>query len=175
MAEDGIGDYGHAKRKAARSLGIGEGEALPSNQEVEAELRAYQSLYQEDELEERLRLLRETALEVMTLMAEFRPYLVGPVLEGTAGRYAEVEIELYADSGKDVEIMLLSHNIQYEISDNHRHGADTPEEQLRLDWDGVPVRLAVHPINAERQQKRDPHRGYVHPRANAKAVSDLLA
>jgi broad specificity phosphatase PhoE len=53
MAEHGIADYGMAKRKAARSLGVGEGEALPTNEEIEAELRAWQSLYQEDEQRER--------------------------------------------------------------------------------------------------------------------------
>src|SRR5215218_3131130 len=58
MAEDGINDYGHAKRKAARSLGLEEGEALPTNEEVEIELRAYQSLYQEDEQREHLGELR---------------------------------------------------------------------------------------------------------------------
>lgn len=174
MAEDGIADYGQAKRKAARSLGIGEGEALPTNQEVEAELRAYQSLYQEEEQAERLRLLRETALEVMAQLADFRPYLTGAVLDGTAGRYAEVEIELFADSGKDVEIMLLSRNIPYEIAENTRRGPEAPEAQLRLDWDGVPVLLSIHPLTAERQQRRNPHNGRSHPRANAKAVAELL-
>jgi hypothetical protein len=174
MAEDGIDDYGLAKRKAARALGAGESEALPTNQEIEAELRAYQSIYQEEELPARLKLLRETALDVMTALADFRPYLTGPVLEGTAGRYAEVEIELFADSGKDVEIMLLSSDIPYEIADNSRHFPEGPEAQLRLDWDGVPVLLSVFPLVAERQRLRNPHTGRSRSRANAKAVAGML-
>ncbi len=175
MAEDGISDYGFAKRKAARALGAGEGDVLPTNQEIEAELRAYQSLYQEEEQQDRLKLLRETALEVMELLDDFRPYLTGAVLDGTAGRYAAVEIELFADSAKDVEIMLLSRSIHYEIAESSRHGVDSPEAQLRLDWDGVPVLLSIHPILAERQQRRNPHNGRSRPRANAKAVAGLLA
>ena len=65
MAEEGISDYGTAKRKAARSLGATEAEALPTNEEIETELRAWQSLYQEDEQRERVHDLRCTALEVM--------------------------------------------------------------------------------------------------------------
>ena len=76
-----------AKRKAARSMGAGEGDALPTNDEIETELRAWQSLYQEDEQRERVHDLRTTALEVMQLLAEFNPCLTGAALDGTAGRY----------------------------------------------------------------------------------------
>lgn len=176
MAEDGIGDYGTAKRKAARRLGAGEGEALPSNEEVEVELRAYQSLYQDDEQAERLREMRETALRLMEVLADFRPCLTGAVLEGTAGRYAEIELDLFADSAKDVEIFLLSRNIPYEISDkgqtNH-HAAHLPEAELRIDWDELPVELAIYPLAGERHARRN-GRGEA-GRARAAAVAALLA
>jgi hypothetical protein len=175
MAEDGITDYGAAKRKAARALGATESESLPTNEEIETELRSYQALYQEDEHPQRLRQLREVALEVMAMLEEFRPYLVGGVLDGTAGRYAEVEIDLFADSGKDVEILLLSHGISYEPAESKRQGPDTPEARLRLDWNGAPVILAVYPIQAERQQKRNPHTGRSHARARASTVAELLS
>ena len=172
MAEDGIGDYGFAKRKAARSLGFGDHEALPTNDEVQAELRLYQSLYQDEEHEERLRELRQIALEVMTLMEDFRPYLKGAVLDGTAGRYARIEIDLFADSGKDVEISLLSRNISYESSEPRRQGPDVPETQLYLDWEGAPVQLSVYPLTRERNPRRGEGTGA--GRARAKAVSALL-
>jgi hypothetical protein len=175
MAEDGIADYGHAKRKAARSLGADEGEALPSNEEVEAELRAYQALYQDEEQPARLRELRQAALAAMEFLADFRPYLTGPVLDGTAGRYAEAEIELFADSGKDVEIFLLSHNIPYEVADIRQHGHDAPEARLRISWNDEDMLLAVFPYQAERRQRRSPHTGRGHDRARAAEVAALLA
>jgi len=175
MAEDGIANYGLAKRKAARALGASESESLPTNDEIEAELRSYQALYQEEEHPQRLRQLREVALEVMALLDPFRPYLTGGVLDGTAGRYAEVEIELFADSSKDVEILLLSHNISYEIAESQRQGPDAPEVRLRLGWDGVPVILEVFPIQAERQQRRNQRTGRSHARAKASTVADLLS
>jgi hypothetical protein len=171
MAEEGIGDYGAAKRKAARSLGATEGEALPTNEEIETELRAWQSLYQEDEQRERVHDLRTTALEVMQLLAEFHPYLTGGALDGTAGRYSAVEIDLYADSSKDVEIALLSNGISYDISGNKRIGV---EAQLRLDWNDFPVLISVYPPVAERQQPKNPHSGRGRQRIRADAVMDLL-
>lgn len=171
MAEDGIGDYGQAKRKAAKSMGMGDGEALPSNDEVEAELRAYQALYQDEEQTERLRELRQMALEAMEFLADFRPYLTGAVLDGTAGRYAEIEMEVFADSAKDVEIFLLSRNISYEVAANRHQGPDAPETRLRLEWGDAGILLSIYPFQAERRQKAGSHPG----RARAEAVAALLA
>lgn len=171
MAEEGISDYGAAKRKAARSLGAADGEALPTNEEIETELRAWQSLYQEDEQRERVHDLRMTALEVMELLAEFHPYLTGGALDGTAGRYSAVEIDLYADSSKDVEIALLSHGISYDTLDNRRIGV---EAQLRLDWNDFPVQISIYPPVAERQQPKNPHTGRGRQRVRTEAVIELL-
>lgn len=175
MAEEGIDDYGFAKRKAARALGASESEALPGNHEVEAELRAYQALYQEEEHPERLRDLRETALEVMSLLSHHHPYLTGAVLEGTAGRYAEIEIELFADSSKDVEIELLSRDIPYETLGIRRQTPSSPEARLRVEWNENPIVLSIFPPAFERQHRRDPHSGRSHGRANPDAVAALLA
>jgi hypothetical protein len=171
MAEEGIDDYGAAKRKAARSLGAGDSEALPTNEEVEIELRAWQSLFQEDEQRERVHDLRATALEVMQLLAEFNPYLTGGALDGTAGRYSAVDLDLFADSSKDVEIALLSRGISYDIIDNRRVGL---EAQLRLEWNDLPVNISVYPATVERQQARSATGGRGRQRVRADAVRELL-
>jgi hypothetical protein len=175
MAEDGIDNYGLAKRKAARALGASESESLPTNEEIETELRAYQSLYQEGEHPQRLKELRQVALAVMELFDAFRPYLTGSVLDGTAGRYAEIEIDLFSDSGKDIEIFLLSHDISYQIAEFSRQSPDAPEIRLRLLSGEIPVVLSVFPPKAERQQRRSPHTGRGHPRARASTVAELLS
>ncbi len=174
MAEEGIGDYGSAKRKAARQLGAGQGEALPTNDEIQSELRAYQSIFQEDEQRQRLRELRGIALQVMRLLEDFRPYLTGAVLDGTAGRYAEAEIDVFADSAKEVEIFLLSHQLPFDLAENHRLGPDAPEARLRLDWGGDPVLLSIYPADAERQRRKNPHTGRSAHRARTSVVAELL-
>lgn len=175
MAEDGIADFALAKRKAARVLGVDEGEALPTNNEIGEELRAYQDLFQDDEQAARLREMRQTALEVMERFAEFHPYLTGAVVDGTAGRFSSIDIDLYADSAKDVEISLLNNNIGFGSREPRQHGAESPETILELDWNDYPVRLAIYPLALERQQRRNPHTGRQHPRISPAQVIELLS
>src|ERR1051325_1113326 len=77
MAEDGIDDFALAKRKAARQLGALGGPAVPGNEEIEDELRAYRAIYQADEQGERTEELLRIALEVMRELERFNPYLTG--------------------------------------------------------------------------------------------------
>jgi len=169
MAEDGIGDFGFAKRKAARQLGAGEttGKSLPTNAEVEAELRRWQTLYQGEELMERLTNMRQAATGLMRLLDEFRPYLTGSALDGTAGRYAEVEIDLFPESAKDVEIFLLNAAFPYEHREVRKTPPDAPEAVLALEWEGIPVRLSIYPAPAERTRRQ--------PRARLAQVEALIA
>lgn len=174
MAQDGISDYGVAKRKAARQLGAPDTEALPNNAEVEAELRAYQSLYQAEEQRERLRYLRAAAVDTMRLLKSFSPYLTGAVLNGTAGRYAVVEIQVFAESAKNVEMFLLNEGIEYEHMAPRRGNGETAEAVLRLECNDVPVDVAIFGELAERSQRRNPHSGRVEERASLAAVEALI-
>lgn len=154
MAEDGISDFGFAKRKAARQLGAGESDSLPTNAEIETELRAWQALYQDEEQVERLLAMRRAAVEIMRLLAEFRPYLTGGALDGTAGRYSELEIELYPESTKEVEIFFLNENLAYEHREPRKPAPGAPESVLSLDWEEIPVRLSIYPSSAGRGGRR---------------------
>jgi hypothetical protein len=167
MAEDGVGDFGFAKRKAARQLGASDTEALPTNAEIEAELRAWQTLYQGDEQTARLASMRASAVSLMRLLDEFRPYLTGGALDGTAGRYAEIEIDLFPASAKDVEIFLLNDGLDFEHREIRKPTPDAPEIVFALDWDDLPVRLSIYPAGAERARRQ--------PRARIAQVEALIA
>lgn len=170
IAEDGVADYGLAKRKALKQLGLPETHPLPPNAEVEEALREYQTIYQEDELDERLRFLRGAAVDLMRLLEPFRPYLTGSVLDGTAGRGAAIDLQLFADSAKDVEIFLLNNDISFE------HGVprnDRAEAMFVLSDDEVSANLIVFPPQEERVvlKMRD---GRPRERARVEAVEALL-
>ena len=113
MAEDGIADYSIAKRKAARQAGVPDTHQLPDNREIEAALRAYQALYQSDTQGPWLRQLRTWAVEAMDMLERFNPYLTGPVLTGTAGPHARIDLQLFTESEKEVELFLLNKDIPY--------------------------------------------------------------
>lgn len=124
MAVDGIDDFALAKRKAARQAGAPDTRNLPNNEEVESALRTYQQLYQADEQRERLRHLRQCARDMMELLARFDPHLCGAVLSGSAGKYADIELLLFTDSMKDVEMFLLDRHIAYRSGERRIHIGD---------------------------------------------------
>lgn len=176
MAEDGIDDFALAKRKAARQLGAFDTQSLPANDEVEAELKAYQALYQEDEQRERIRELREVALEAMRELEPFRPYLSGPVLKGTAGRYSDIDLQLFTDDLKGVELFFLNRDVPYEVSEQRHYSGDESRlvQIFHVDWDDVPLNLAVYAANDERRALKTSPAGKPIERASFSAVSALV-
>lgn len=147
MAEDGISDYHHAKKKAARQLGLPEHTAFPDNAEVEAELRAYRSLYQDEGHAELLSALRHSALELLELLVDFNPWLTGSVLDGTAGEHSHIDILLFADSAKEVEIFLLNRGIDVNHVDPR---SDKVEAVLQIETDTVDANLVILSPQLER-------------------------
>jgi hypothetical protein len=131
MAEDGINDFAYAKKKAARELGVSETSSLPTNAEIEAEIKLYHQIYNAEEQPEELRKLRKAALITMKLFERFNPHLTGSVLEGTAGKHGQTEIHLFADSAKDVEIFLLSQQIPFESSEKAYRLSDKPSKDKK--------------------------------------------
>ncbi len=176
MAEDGIDDFAHAKRKAARQLGAADSQALPNNDEIEEHLRAYQSLYQSEEQRERLRLLRRQALAVMRLLEPFRPYLAGPVLKGTAGRYSDIDLQLFTDDAKAVALLLLNKGIEYDVSEQRHFAGDLARAVpvLQINWEGSVVNVAVFAANDERASLKTSVAGRAIERAGMAAVQQLL-
>jgi hypothetical protein len=177
MAEDGIDDFAMAKRKAARQLGATDTQSMPANDEVEAELRAYHSLYQADEQRDRIRELRAVALDAMHTLADFRPYLSGPVLKGTAGRYADIDLQLFTDDHKAVELFLLNRTVTYDSAVARHFCGDEPRAVtvLRLEWDGVPLNLSIYAAKDERAALKTSQAGRPIERAALTAVEALMA
>ena len=175
IAEDGINDYGFAKRKAARQLGAINADELPNNAEIEAEVRTYLAVFQDDEHLERQQAMRMAAAEIMRELDAFRPYLTGAVLEGTAGRHSEVEIDLFPESAKEVEIFFLNHDVAYEHREPRRNQPDGPEAILVFDWDDIPVKLRIYSPDVERLHRRGAHGSRQMERARLSVVEALIS
>ena len=131
MAEDGISDYAYAKKKAGRQLGASENSVLPTNAEIEEEIRLYHEIYNADEQPQELERLRKTALITMQLFEKFNPHLTGSVLDGTAGKFSQTNIHLFADSAKDVEMFLLNQQIPFESSEKSYRLSDKPSKDKK--------------------------------------------
>lgn len=175
MAEDGIEDYASAKRKAARQAGSTDTRQLPANEEIDAALRTYQTLYGGDEHRERLRELREHAVQVMGELDQFNPYLSGSVLSGNAGKYADINLQLYTDSGKEVELYLINRNIAYRAGERRLWCGEALRsvQVFTLDDDGTQIELVVLAHDDLRRPVRTSAAGKPLERARAQAVKAL--
>ena len=116
IVEEGM-EYGAAKRRAARDLGVNarNGE-LPGNDEIEDEVRAYLELFHADTQPGELAELRRIAALWMERLAAFRPHLTGAVWRGTATRLSSVFIDLFCDDPKSAEIALIDQRVDYDVS-----------------------------------------------------------
>lgn len=166
MVEHGIRDFALAKRKAARQLGAPESHSLPGNDEIEAALRAHQSLYRPDEHRLLLQALRRQALEVLQAFQRFEPVVVGGVLNGTVSQHSDIEIELYADSSKDFERHLLNEGIEFKVKDRNGQGVYLLYSEPADVWVRI---LPAENRHAGGRQRQDGPR-----RMNAKQLSQLL-
>ena len=131
MAEDGINDFAYAKKKAGKQLGVTESSVLPTNAEVEEEVRLYHNIYNADEQPLELAKLRKAALMTMQIFERFNPHLTGSVLDGTAGKFSQTSIHLFADSAKDVEMFLLNQQIPFESSEKSFRISDKPSKDKK--------------------------------------------
>jgi hypothetical protein len=181
IAEDGL-DYATAKRKAARQV-VGEtrieGTWLPDNDQIEEEIREYQTLFQGESQPVVLRRLREVALDWMKRLEAFNPFVTGAVLNGTAGAHSDIHLQIFCDNPKDVAIWLLNANVQYDVSETRHFAGRGYVETLSFmvkasrDEDAVGIHVALYDTDDLRGAVRADARGRL-SRANAQALQTLI-
>jgi hypothetical protein len=153
IAEEGINDYAFAKRKAAKFFGLMNGDALPSNDEINDAIKKHQAIFFNEKDKQRLLALRKEALVIMKRLQIFNPFLIGGVLDGTSSRYPIIQINLYVVSIKEIEYFLLNNNVKYFNLENKKFNNDST---LILEIEGLlgPIQLFVFDIDKMSQTKQ---------------------
>lgn len=177
VVEEGL-EYGPAKHRALKGLGLPPRTELPDNTLVEAAVREYIALFCADTQPAELRALRALALVWMERLAEFRPHVGGAVWHGTATRLSDVYLQLFCDDPKSAEIALIEHNVDYEPR-TVRGFRGEPVQALSLssrceelgEWIGV--HLMIHDRDDQRGALLPDAQGRK-PRADAQALRALL-
>lgn len=116
IVDEGM-DWGPAKQRAVRDLGLPRSAALPGNDEVELAVREHIAIFHADTQPGELRALRELAAQWMERLAEFRPHLTGAVWRGTATRLSNLHLQLYCDDSKAAEIALLNQGLDFDVAE----------------------------------------------------------
>ncbi|MGF1642413.1 MAG: hypothetical protein ACFCUJ_02145 [Thiotrichales bacterium] len=175
IADEGVGDYQHAKQKACARLGLTQVRDLPNNLEIEEALIERQRLFATGVHTLFLRTLRERALEVMAKLERHDPHLVGSVLKGTANRYAPIQLHLFSDDVESIAIELINRGIHYRAIDR-RQTRQNPVgiPGFAFEWRGTTVEVLVFPVDGLRAAPPSPIDGRPMQRANAATVARLL-
>lgn len=112
IVEEGL-EYGPAKQRALKALGLPGRTRLPGNDLVEDQVRDYLALFCADTQPAELAVLRGLAATWMERLAEFRPHLAGAAWRGTATRLSALHLQLFCDDPKSAEIALLNLGVAY--------------------------------------------------------------
>jgi hypothetical protein len=141
IAEEGL-DYGTAKYQALKRIlnpakRSHAQELMPSNDEVLEALREYQATYLAEEQTQRLYELRIKARELLVLLNEFSPKIMGAIANGTADQHSSIHVVCHAESAKEIGIFLLNHGISNEATSlASGHYEREPQEALTFRWLG---------------------------------------
>lgn len=171
VVEEGL-EYGPAKRRAVKQLGLNSRTALPDNQAVEEAVFEYIAIFCADTQPDELLALRRLAAQWMERLAEFRPHLSGAVWRGTATRLNDIHLQLYCDDPKSAEIALINQRLDYQVGSvpGPRH-----QEVDRLSL-SVPCPALGEPIGLHLTiLDRDDVRGALKPDASGRTERGDLA
>jgi hypothetical protein len=177
VVEEGL-EYGPAKRRAVRQLGLNARSALPDNEALEDAVREYIELFCADTQPRELAALRALALVWMERLAQFRPYLGGAVWHGTATRLSDIYIQLFCDDPKSAEMALIEKNVAYETRTVTGFNGETVDalsvsSVSRELGEAIGVHLLIYDHDDVRGALKRDAKGRV-PRGDLAAVRTLL-
>jgi hypothetical protein len=177
VVEEGL-EYGPAKKRAVKQLGLNARTALPDNDAVEAAVREYIEIFCGDTQPAELAALRELAVTWMERLAEFRPYLGGAVWHGTATHLSDIYLQLFCDDPKSAEIALIDHEVAYTPRTvNGFHGEPVEALSLSSMCPGLGEEVGVHLLVYDHDDLRGalkPDAQGRSPRGDLNAVRALL-
>lgn len=177
VVQEGL-EYGPAKRRALRQLGLSQRTPLPDNDAVEEAVREHISLFCANSQPTELRALRRLALVWMERLGNFRPYLSGAVWHGTATRLSDIYLQLFCDEQKTLEHTLIDMGVRYEArTASGLHGSAVETLSVQEHCAELKETIAVHLLVYDLDDLRGalkPDAKMRAPRGDLKAVRHLL-
>ena len=177
VVEEGM-EYGGAKRRAVKQMGLPARTALPDNYQIETAVAEYIALFCADTQPAELRALRTLALVWMERMERFRPHLSGAVWHGLATRRSDIYLQLFCDDPKSAEISLIDMQVRFEPRAVTGFQGETVDALSVNAWcadlgEYVGVHLLIYDFDDLRGALKPDARGR-RPRGDAQALRTLL-
>ncbi len=177
VVEEGL-EYGGAKRRAVKQLGLPARSALPDNTQIEAAVAEYIALFCAETQPGELRALRALALVWMERLALFRPHIDGAVWCGLATRRSDIYLQLFCDDPKSAEISLIDMHVRFEPRAVAGFRGETVDALSVNAWcadlgEHVGVHLLIYDFDDLRGALKPDARGR-RPRGDAQALRNVM-
>ena len=145
IVEGSEAEYLHAKERAISMLGLSSRNHLPSNKKIK-DLIAQLTVCQlgEEEVKRRVREMREIACEIMQVIEDADPFLIGSTLTGQIRNSSDIDLHVYSDDYTCLKNQLVDwgyEEVEEEVVDN-RKGLFV---HLRWCEKNYPVEVTVYP------------------------------
>ncbi len=145
IVEGSEAEYLHAKERAISMLGLSSSNHLPSNKKIKeciAQLTACQ--LGEEEVRRRTREMREIALEIMQVIEDADPFLIGSTLTGQIRNSSDIDLHAYSDDYTVLKSQLTDwgyEDVDEELVDNRKG------RFVHLKWyeRNYPVEITIYP------------------------------
>lgn len=173
MAAGAENEYIHAKTRALEMLGISGGR-LPSNRKIkDCIARLTQEDLGADEVDRRLREMRQIAHDLMLVMEAFDPFLIGSTLTGEIRRSSDIDLHAYSDDFTEIKehLALFGYTEADEELVENRKGSFV---HLRWMENGYPVEITIYPWSWRMLTLYSSVTGKVMKRADLSGVRKLL-
>ena len=137
-------EYLHAKERAVLLLGLPYNTPYPTNRQIKDLIgKMTRNKMGAEAMAGQVREMREVAEEIMTVLEDYDPYLIGSTLSGKIREGSDIDLHVYADDFLEIKGRLEGfgyEDVEEEIVENMKGSF------VHLRWleRGFPVEITVH-------------------------------
>lgn len=174
MADGCESEYLQAKERAMMMLGLSGQSRLPSNRSIkDCIARITRAELGPDEVQRRVLQMREIAEQIMSILEDFDPFLIGSTLSGKIRNRSDIDLHIYCDDFDIAKTLLIDRgyeDVDEEIVNNQK-GTFIHLKWIEQDY---PVEITVYPWSIRDVVPISSVTGRTMKRADISAVRKLL-
>jgi predicted nucleotidyltransferase len=137
-------EYLHAKERAILLLGLPYNTPYPTNRQIKQLIaKLTENQMGEEAMAARVRRMRELAEELMTVLLDFDPYLIGSTLSGQIRDSSDIDLHVYCHHYSEVQDRLLTYGYE-DVEAEFVENAKGTFVHLRWTEEDFPVEITIH-------------------------------
>jgi hypothetical protein len=141
-------EYLHAKERVILMLGLPYNTPYPTNKQIKQYIRQLtRKAMGAEAMAARVRTMRELAEEIMSVLEDFDPHLIGSTLSGQIRESSDIDLHVYCDHFSEVKSRLRAfgfRGVEEELVENQKGTFVHLRWVEEREGHGFPVEITVH-------------------------------